>query len=64
MERVGERREKIRASFDRCHFPFLQHLIDVRSGKLKYKSSDSELVVVCGSSLDELEERVGTLVFD
>jgi hypothetical protein len=38
--------------------------MDVRSGELKCKSSDSELVVVCGSSLNELEERVGTLVFD
>jgi hypothetical protein len=38
--------------------------MDVRSGELKCKSSDSELVVVCGSTLNELEERVGTLVFD
>jgi hypothetical protein len=64
MERVGERRENSRIVRPPCHFPFLQHLMDVRSGKIKCKSSDSELVVVCGSSLNELEERVGTFVFD
>jgi hypothetical protein len=39
-------------------------LIDVRSGELKCKSSDRELVVVCGSPFNELEERIGILVFD
>jgi hypothetical protein len=39
-------------------------LIDVRSGELKCKSSDSELVVVCGSPFNELEEFVGVLMLD
>jgi hypothetical protein len=39
-------------------------LIDVRNCHIKWKSSDFELVVVRGAPLNELEECVGTLVFD
>jgi hypothetical protein len=44
--------------------PILQQFVDPRSGRIKLKGSEFELVVVSGGSLNELEKFLGILVFD
>jgi hypothetical protein len=46
------------------HIPFSQHLIDPRSGHIKWERSKIELVFASGAPLNELEDLFGTLVFD
>jgi hypothetical protein len=64
MERVGERRDKSRIVRQPGHIPLLQQSIHPRHSEIELKRTDSELVVACGPSRNELEELVGTIVFD
>jgi hypothetical protein len=58
------RRDQSRIVRQPRHIPFSQHLIDPRSGHIKLEGSEFELVVASGAPLNELEEFLGTLVFD